>query len=125
MAKNAVLTSKNKKLIYKMILRPIMVYGSPVWCRIAKTNVKQLQIYQNKCLRLILSASRYSKITDLHKLTGIEMIHDYIISLSENFYANRLRSNNLTKDITKIKISNLPFKLKHKLPYQALSFSNK
>ena len=108
-----------------MILRPIMVYGSLVWCSIAKTNLKQLQIYQNKCLRLILSASRYSKITDLHKVTGIEMIYDYIISLSENFYANQLRSNNLTKYITKINISNLPFKLKHKLPYQALSFFNK
>lgn len=124
MSKNSKLSMKNKNLIYKMILRPILVYGAPVWCSAAKTNLKPLQIFQNKCLRLILSASRYSRITELHEQANIKTINDYIKSLAENFYAKRLQSSNLTKDIINITKSKLPFRLKHKLPYQGLSFFN-
>lgn len=37
-------TIKNKKLIYTMLLRPIITYVASVWCSIAKIHMKQLQI---------------------------------------------------------------------------------
>lgn len=48
------LNLKNKVLIYKMYIRPIMTYGWQVWFhKAAKTNTKKLQIIQNKNLKII------------------------------------------------------------------------
>ncbi|KAK2577593.1 hypothetical protein KPH14_012704, partial [Odynerus spinipes] len=120
MVKNSALTVKNKKLIYKMLLRPIMVYAAPIWCSAAPTNLKVLQIHQNKCLRLILSANRYTRIRDLHEVAEIPYVIDYIKELSQHFYEHHLQNNPLIKDLTRIRSYNVPFELKHRLPYQAL-----
>ena len=50
-------------------------------------------------LKLILSASMYSRIRDLHEGAEIEMINQYITSLAEYFYTNHLHSSNLTRNI--------------------------
>ena len=121
MIKNSPLSKYNKLLIYKMILRPIVTYAAPAWCSAAPTNIKPLQIFQNKCLRLILSVNRYAKITDMHKETELSMITDYAKELGEIFYRSQLNNNPLMKNITSIRQYNTPFQIKHKLPYQALS----
>ena len=46
MAKGSAVSSYNKLLIYKMILRPIITYAAPVWCGAANTNLKPLQNYE-------------------------------------------------------------------------------
>lgn len=120
MIKNSSLSTYNKLLIYKMILRPIIMYASPVWCSAAPTTIRPLQIFQNKCHRLILS-EKYARIRDMHEKTGLSMIPDYIRELGEKFYRGQLNDNILTKNITKIRIHNAPFQIKHKLPYQALT----
>ncbi|CAK9799282.1 Probable RNA-directed DNA polymerase from transposon X-element [Anthophora plagiata] len=124
MVPNSPLTNHNKKLIYKMILRPTLLYACPVWCSASLSNIRPLQIYQNKCLRLILSESRYARISHLHEKTEIPMIIDYIKDLAQHFYQTQLDNNILTQDITKIRSHNPPFTLKHKLPYQALQLFN-
>ena len=124
MTKNSLSTS-NKILIYKMLLRPIITYAAPVWCNIAKTNLMHLQRFQNKQLRLILNADRYTRIIELHEKTKIETLDVYIKKLSENFYDKQLQNNNLTKNVTNLRRDKLSFALKHKLPYQFLSIFNK
>lgn len=114
----------NKKLLYKMLIRPIITYAAPVWCNISKTNMLLLQRFQNKQLRLILSADRYIRINDLHSRTEIEFIDKYVKSLAENFYKTQINSSILTKNITKLRRYNLTFKLKHKLPHQFLPIFN-
>ncbi|CAD6221967.1 GSCOCG00011676001-RA-CDS, partial [Cotesia congregata] len=86
MVKGSTLTVKNKKLLYTMILRPILTYASPVWCGASLTNLLLLQRYQNKCLRLILSEGRYTKISKLHEDAEIPLIKDFIYRLANNFY---------------------------------------
>ena len=120
LAKNSALSLKNKKLIYKMIIRPIITYASPVWCSMAKTHMKELQVLQNKCLRMVLSADRYTKIENLHQEAEIEYMDDYVKTLAENFYHNQLHSNPLLNSVTKIRNYNIPFEYKHKLPYHSL-----
>ena len=44
---------KNKLLIYKVIIRPIMLYACPIWGGVAaKCHIDKLQRVQNKCIRL-------------------------------------------------------------------------
>lgn len=46
------LSTENKLILYKMLIRPILTYAAPIWCGISNTDFKRLQIFQNKCLRL-------------------------------------------------------------------------
>lgn len=121
MIKGSAVSKRNKLLIYKMMLRPIITYAAAVWYGAAKTNLIPLQRYQNKCLRLVLDVDRYCKIDEMYEQTGIPYIKDYIFCLAERFYSSQLEHNNLTKDITKIRAHSLPVHFKYELPYQKLN----
>ena len=121
---NSALSITNKKLIYKMLIRPIMTYATPVWCSMAKTHIKKLQIIQNKCLRLILSASNYTRLTELHARSDVQYFEDHVKDLAERFYTNQLKCNNLLLNITDIRSYNLPFEYRYKLPYDKLLIFN-
>lgn len=101
LSRDSFLTHKNKKLIYTTILRPTLTYAAPAWCHVSKTTIKPLQIYQNKCLRLINNRGRDTKISDLHEMSQIERIDDFIIRISKTFYETQLKHNKLTRDIPK------------------------
>lgn len=124
MVNNSTLSANNKKLIYKMLLRPIITYAAPVWCSVAKSHMKHLQKLQNKCLRMILSVNTFTPINHLHEEAEIELIGDYIKSLAERFYQSHLKCNKLLYNITSIRSYNLPFEYKHKLPYDNLLIFN-
>lgn len=57
--KNKNITIKNKVLIYKTCIRPVMTYACPVWCNSKKSNIKKMQTVQNKCLNIILDNHYY------------------------------------------------------------------
>ncbi|KAL6416951.1 hypothetical protein ACFW04_014777 [Cataglyphis niger] len=84
MIKDSAISRCNKILIYKMILS-----------------------YQNKCLRLILNAGRYSRIIELHEQTQIPYIKKYVYNIAERFYNTQLEHNKLTKDITQLRVNNI------------------
>lgn len=116
--KNSYVNIKNKILIYKICIRPIMVYAAPLWSSTCKSNYKKLQTIQNRCLRLILSAEKSTKISELHEKTNIKLIKDYIKDLTEDFYYQKLNYPNIVKNTCKkfIKTS----WDKYKLPQQIL-----
>lgn len=53
LARSSKLSLQNKNIIYKTMIRPIIMYASPIWCHATRTRLKKLQIVQNKCLKLI------------------------------------------------------------------------
>lgn len=121
MVKNSSLSSRNKILTYKTLIRPILTYAAPVWCHLSDSALKPLEVFQNKCLRLALNESRYARIGDLRERSATTSIREFINKLSNNFYNHQLKFNKLTRQITKIRSYNAPFRLKHKLTYQHLS----
>ncbi|GFT10256.1 hypothetical protein TNCV_3735261 [Trichonephila clavipes] len=40
-------------LIYKLVLRPILQYASPIWGHAAYSNIKMLESAQNKIIKII------------------------------------------------------------------------
>lgn len=125
LVKNSSVTMENKRLIYTSILRPVLVYGAPVWCSAAMTNLKPLQVFQNKCMRLILNRNRYVRIAAMHRDANLEPIIEYIRNLGQKFYKYQLQNENaFLKDITRIRYNNSIFRIKHKLPYQNLPIFN-
>ncbi|RZC40463.1 RVT 1 and/or Exo endo phos domain containing protein [Asbolus verrucosus] len=123
--KSKKVNSKNKKLIYTAIIRPVMLYAAPVWCKASQLTLKPLQIMQNKCLRMITNRDRYTRITTLHELTQLTTITNYINNTAQKFYLNTTHSkNNIIKNITKHRQFNTPINYKHKFTYTHLPIYN-
>ena len=111
----------NKKLIYTTIVRPVLMYGCPLWCGRSATALSPMQIFQNKWLRLILGRDRYTRITELHELTGIQTIREHVDKVSKKFYTQTQHNrNHLIHNITRKRETNVPTEIKHKFPYQHL-----
>lgn len=94
------LNVKNKLLLYKAILRAVLTYAAPVWLNSTKTALRQVQIFQNKCLRRILKSEPRTRITALHDEANIPMIIDFIRSINEKFVDRcSLSTNPLINDL--------------------------
>jgi hypothetical protein len=50
------LSTNNKLLIYKAILKPICTYGIQLWGTTSNSNIEILEPFQSKVLRLIMNA---------------------------------------------------------------------
>ncbi|GBO31671.1 putative RNA-directed DNA polymerase from transposon BS [Araneus ventricosus] len=55
-APKSTLKIKHKLLLYKAIVRPIMLYGSPIWGTTSIRNLRKLQVFQNQQLKRIVNA---------------------------------------------------------------------
>lgn len=86
------LNLKNKNLIFKSVIRPILTFACPIWYKAAKTHIKKLQIIQNKCLKIIYKKRwRYPTLL-LHSRSGYEKIQEFMYRLSQNYYNNNRHS---------------------------------
>lgn len=79
------LNIKNKLLLYKTIIRPVLTYAAPVWSNTSGSNYKKLQIVQNKCLRVIGNFPRCTPISEIHDKLCMEPIRDFILNLTIKF----------------------------------------
>jgi ABC-type transport system involved in cytochrome c biogenesis ATPase subunit len=50
------LSVRNGVLLYKQLIRPVMVYACPAWRSAALIHVRRLQVLQSRCLRLATGA---------------------------------------------------------------------
>lgn len=83
-----------KSTLYRSYIRPIMTYACPVFVNCAKTHLNKLQILQNKCLRMVLSAPYWTRIDDMHNRLNIPTINNYVGKLTRTFYETAERSDN-------------------------------
>jgi hypothetical protein len=95
------LSTNNKLLIYKAILKPIWTYGFQLWGTTSNPNIKILERFQSKVLRLIVDASWYVSNSVIHKDLLIPTAKEEISHFS-SLYAVRLRAhtNELIATIT-------------------------
>ncbi|GBO04999.1 RNA-directed DNA polymerase from mobile element jockey [Araneus ventricosus] len=73
---------KHKLLLYKAIIRPVLMYGSQVWGSTSLMNIKKLQVFQNKHLVHIVNAPWYVRRKVIHNDLKIEPISEFIIKTS-------------------------------------------
>lgn len=94
MSFNSRLRRENKLLLYKAVIRPILLYGSPVWGNCAETHISKLQIIQNKYLKRFLKLPFRFPTRDLHELTGMDYIKQHILKLNSKFLQKLEYSDN-------------------------------
>ncbi|GBN71384.1 RNA-directed DNA polymerase from mobile element jockey [Araneus ventricosus] len=95
-ARNSRLDREAKILIYTAYLRPILTNAAPVWGCAANTNLKILEVLQNKTIRTICNMSN----TDIRNDLKYPSLRDFIKKLSANFFKNiDLHDNPAIQDI--------------------------
>lgn len=85
LSKKSKLSSKNKNIIFKSVIRPIMTYGCPVWYQAANTHIKKLQVIQNKSLKMINKLPWRFPTDLLHQTTRYPTIYSFMKSTAEKF----------------------------------------
>lgn len=90
----------NKLLLYKGIFRAVLTYGSPAWMDCAVTHRKRIQIKQNKLLKMMLNLDPWHPTDDLHTMTNMETINDFISRIFGKFHRScQLSTNPLIEDL--------------------------
>lgn len=92
-ASKSKLSSANKYLIFKCVIRPILLYASPVWDSAHSRFIKNLQIVQNKCLKTIIRAPRRFPTGMLHDITNMQTINEYLEDFKVQFLQKCTNSN--------------------------------
>jgi hypothetical protein len=86
------LSTNNKLLIYKAILKPIWTYGIQLWGTTSNSNFETLEHFQSKVLRLIVDAPWYVSNSVIRKDLQIPTAKEEISRFS-SLYAVRLRAH--------------------------------
>jgi hypothetical protein len=79
------LNQTNKLLVYKQILRPMLLYACPLFQNIAKTHIKKLQVCQNRIIKLATNLPWLTPTKSTHKISEIQMVDEFINKLSAKF----------------------------------------
>ena len=79
----------NKILIYKSIIKPIWIYGSEIWATTAISNLKPIEVMQNKILRRISNSNWFITNEDIMKDLKVESVSTEIAKRSKS-YINKL-----------------------------------
>lgn len=88
-SRNSSLSTDNKLLLYKVALRPTWSYGCQIYKTAAPSNLKRLQVLQNKSIKMCLGLPWRTSTDEVHELAKIERTGEYIDKLTQNFL-NRL-----------------------------------
>lgn len=72
------LSKTNKLIIYKTIFRQLLTFGAPIWRNCAKSHISRLQITQNKILKMIYNLPLFFRTSELHSISKIDYIKDFI-----------------------------------------------
>lgn len=83
--KKSFLNIHNKLLVLKVIFRPMMLYAGEIWGDCAKTHLKQLQITQNKILKLIFKKPFFYSTKKIHNKGKIMNISETLQIMKQKF----------------------------------------
>jgi len=79
------LSIRNRVLLFKQLIRPMMDYACPAWRSAARSHVRRLQVLQSNCLRLTTGAPCYVSNRQLHEDLFVPFFANHIRSLTSSF----------------------------------------
>lgn len=106
MARNSKLSVDNKLLIYKMILKPVWMYGIQLWGSACNSSITIIQRLQNGILRTLSNAPWFLTNSEIHEALDIKTVKEEIQQTSIT-YRNRLDNhpNDLAAELRNINYS--------------------
>ena len=124
LANESTLSVDTKLHIYKATVLATLTYAAPTWCSISNSTYRQLEVAQNKCLRVIANAPRGIPIFHHLSSQGVEPLQTYLRRIAARFYSHCvLHPNPLIGSIGHYNLSDLTKmykRYKHKRPKHCL-----
>jgi Reverse transcriptase (RNA-dependent DNA polymerase) len=103
------LTTDNKLLIYKTIIKPIWTYGLEIWGSTKPSNIKRIQSFQSKVLRKLVNAPFYVPNRILHKDLNVPLVADLASTRYKSFHSSlHLHSNPLVQALSSLTLPRNP-----------------
>lgn len=101
LGRNSRLSLDNKLLIYKVVLKPVWMYGIQLWGSASNSSIAILQRQQNKILRTIANVSWFTTNAEIHQQLVIPTVAEEIRSVAGK-YKERLaiHPNELARQLT-------------------------
>lgn len=115
------LSTENKLLVYKVILKPVWTYGVELWGTASSSNLEILQRFQSKTLRTITNAPWYVANDIIHRDLQIVSVKEQAQCASAR-YLKRLESHPNTLAVNLLDNSNTTYRLKR---YHILDLPNR
>lgn len=94
LALQSCLSLKNKLLLYKSMIRPILTYGCMIFGSAAKIHIEKMQVFQNKLLRRFVQATRYIRNDVIHNDLNIKPLYHEFKKLTIKFHRDCLSNPN-------------------------------
>lgn len=114
--KRSSLSTENKMIIFKMLIRPVLLYAAPIWSNTYKSNIQKLEAEQSKILRMISKEMPNITNTFIRKKLNINSLYEEIEIRTKNFFQRQTKHIKEIKNIGDINAENAPFKIKYKMP---------
>jgi hypothetical protein len=96
------LSTSNKLLIFKAVLKPIWTYGIQLWGTTSNSNIEILERFQSKVLRLIVNDPWYVPNSVIRKGLRIPSVKEAISRFSSHYNVRiSVHPNELTASFTK------------------------
>ncbi|CAG5092705.1 Similar to X-element\ORF2: Probable RNA-directed DNA polymerase from transposon X-element (Drosophila melanogaster) [Cotesia congregata] len=114
------LSIKNKLILYKSMIKPILLYAAPIWSSASNININKIKTIENKILRMISNARLYERNDSIKSRLNIDEIYNDIHKRTQDFYNNRTKNLEILQDVGIFNKDTAPFKIKHKLPNHIL-----
>ncbi|GFX38280.1 probable RNA-directed DNA polymerase from transposon X-element [Trichonephila clavipes] len=86
--RNSPLTIKNRLLIYTSILRPVLLYASPVWGHATKTQINRLETSQNVLIRKLTNSPWFVRNADIRFALNLTTVREFIKKIATKFFTN-------------------------------------
>lgn len=83
-------------ILYKQVLRALILYACPIWSSCAKSHLNKIQTFQNKILNIITDAPWFISNKALHKDLKIPTIDEHLNSITNKFFRSLINSNKAT-----------------------------
>lgn len=112
------LSLRNKRTLYVSILRPILLYATPVWCYTSKTQLQKLERFQSKVLRIAANAPWFVRNEQLRSDFALDSIAKIVHDTARKTYEKAAtHENSLIRKATDYDFDSIR---KHKRPKLAL-----
>lgn len=107
--RNSGVSQINKIFMYKVFIRSVLTYGINIWNATSVTNLRRVQVYQNKSLRRIRNLRphpiTYRQVSNetVHEMSNVEAISDFAKRTTLIFFERmRNHANALIRSLTTI-----------------------
>jgi len=114
------MSTHNKLMLYKQILKPVWTYGIKLWGCTKPSNTALIQRFQNKVLRNIVDAPWYVRNADCHTDLKMEMVTAEIKRFTRKHEERLIHQENV-EAIQLLDNSELLRRLKRTKPFQLVS----